>query len=144
LTGLREVVERLRPRLRTYRDERGRELLDLPDAPLPDPDTPAPPRFLPEYDNVTLSHDDRDRIVRGNRFLPMPAGKGPLGALLVDGFQRAMWRIIRERGSARLVIELAMPLSQEDKTSVNEEGARLLDFVAADAQDRDIEFVLRE
>jgi hypothetical protein len=55
-----------------------------------------------------------------------------------------MWRIIRERDSARLVIELAMPLSQEDKTSVSEEGARLLDFVAADAQDRDIEFVLRE
>jgi winged helix DNA-binding protein len=94
LTGLRAVVERLRPRLRSFRDERGRELVDVEDGPLPDPDTPAPPRFLPEYDNVGLSHADRARLF--NRLgpgAPLPRGGRSFGTLLVDGFHRANWRL---------------------------------------------------
>ena len=62
LTGLREVLEGMGGRLRRFRDEHGRVLFDVPDGPLAHPDTPAPVRFLPEYDNALLSHDDRSRF----------------------------------------------------------------------------------
>jgi hypothetical protein len=142
LTGLREVVERLRPRLVTYRDERGRELFDLPDAPFLDPDTPAPPRFLPEYDNVLLGHEDRSRIVPDNRPLPMPAGKGgELGSLLVDGFLKGTWRVAEDRDRATLTIEIAGELPTDDEAAVMEEGGRLLAFVAPDATALDVRIV---
>jgi hypothetical protein len=141
IAGLREVVARLRPQLLVFRDERGRELFDLPDAPRPDPETPAPPRFLPEYDNILLSHDDRRRIIPDNKPLPMPAGRGgELGSVLVDGFLAGMWRINQDRDTARLLIEPAGPWSVSDRAAVAEEGSRLLDFVAGDIPDRDVVF----
>jgi hypothetical protein len=141
LTGLRAVIERLRPRLITFRDDRGRELFNLPDAPRPDPDTPAPPRFLPEYDNILLSHDDRGRIIPDNRGLPMPGGRGgEFGSLLVDGFLGGMWRITRKRGRATLVIETDASWPAADRLEVAEEGARLLVFMADDGQDHDVQF----
>ena len=88
LTGLREVVERLRPRLVAFRDDAGRELFDLPDAPRPDPETPAPVRFLPQYDNVLLSHADRSRFVDAG--VSLPIGNG---TVLVDGRVRATWTV---------------------------------------------------
>jgi hypothetical protein len=92
VTGLRAVIDRLRPDLRTFRDEGGRELLDVPGGPLADPGTPAPPRLLPEFDNVTLSHADRSRVLadRGPGG-PFPRGS-TIGTLLVDGFHRANWK----------------------------------------------------
>ncbi|MBW3631385.1 MAG: winged helix DNA-binding domain-containing protein [Chloroflexi bacterium] len=143
LSGMREVIERLRPRLVTFRDEGGRELYDVPEAPRPDPETPAPPRFLPEYDNILLSHDDRGRIIHGDRGLPMPAGRGgELGAVLVEGFLGGMWRVTRQRGNATLLVETDGSWMKADRTAVADEGARLLDFLAADAHDRDVQ--LRE
>ena len=129
LTGLREVFERLRPRLRTFRDESGRELFDVPDGALPDPETPAPPRFLPEYDNVFLSHDDRSRIARDDFRLSRGSGiEGNFGTVLVDGFIGAIWKISRNGGEALLRIEAVAPLGRRDVDAVAAEGERLLAF----------------
>ncbi|WP_182902313.1 winged helix DNA-binding domain-containing protein [Microbispora sp. H10830] len=70
LTRLREVVERLP--LRTFRGQEGQTLYDLPEAPRPSEHMSAPPRFLPEYDNLLLSHKDRTRVILGNRPVPRP------------------------------------------------------------------------
>jgi hypothetical protein len=132
LTGLRDVFERLRPRLRTFRDERGRELFDVPNGPLPDPDTPAPPRFLPQYDNVFLAHEDRSRIIRAD------SGGSPwmgvtFGTVLIDGFISAVWKIVRTDGTATLRIEFLPTIGRRDIDAVTEEGGRLLAFTDPEA-----------
>jgi hypothetical protein len=142
LTGLREVVDRLRPRLRTFRDERGRELVDLPDAPRPDPETPAPPRFLPEYDNVLLAHADRSRFapdgVRGSA--PAVPAVPVRGSVLYDGFLCGTWRVDRDRGvgTATLVVSRAVPLTKRATSAVAAEGRRLLRFLSAEAEAHDV------
>lgn len=140
LTRLREAVERLRPRLLTFRDEAGTELFDLPDAPRPDPETPAPPRFLPEFDNLLLSHADRTRVIADAHRKIMMENRLALGAVLLDGFACGMWTIIRQRDSATLRITPFAPLPKQDQTALAEEGERLLAFAAADAGARDIQF----
>ena len=141
LTRLRPHVERLRPRLRTFRDERGRELFDVPDGPLPDADVSAPPRFLPEYDNVLLSHDDRTRIIADPRVLAFPPGNGGrYGSLLVDGMFTATWRTAIEGPRATLVIEPIRALTAAERTDVAEEGISLLAFGLPDTTDRDVRF----
>lgn len=94
LTRLGEVLERLRPELRVFASDDGRELFDLPDAPRPDADLPVPPRFLPEYDNVLFSHADRRRILDPGVRVPLPPGYGArAGTVLVDGRFRGTWRL---------------------------------------------------
>ena len=142
LTGLREVVERLRPQLRTFRDERGRELFDLPEAPRPDPDTPAPPRFLPEYDNVLLSHADRSRFIAPEHRGALGRVPDPIhGAVLEDGFGFGLWRLERDEGNATLVVSHIRRPTNRAATAVAAEGRRFLRFVAADANVHDIRFV---
>jgi hypothetical protein len=134
LTRLREVIERLRPRLVTFRDEHGAELFDLPDAPRPDPDTPAPPRFLYDYDNLLLSHADRSRVITDGYHEQSFASDGPMPSIvLLDGFTNGTWKITRHRGTATLTIRPVKRLLDEDATALAEEGARLLAFVAPDA-----------
>jgi hypothetical protein len=134
LTGLREVVDRVRPRLRTYRDERGRELLDLSDGQIVEGDTEAPVRFLPEYDNLLLSHDDRSRVA-GAWYAD---GRFSRGSVLVDGFVAAGWRLEREKGPARLAIDHFTDLSPSDRIAIEAEGQALLSFIAGDADSRGV------
>jgi len=135
LTGLREVVERLRPRLRAFRDERSREVFDLPEAPRPDPATPAPARFLPEYDNVLLSHADRGRFVPdGYPGALITGDRSVQGTVLHDGVLRGTWRIDREAtGTAVLWIDHALPIPKRAAAAVAAEGRRMLRFLAPDA-----------
>ena len=125
LTGLRAVVERLRPRLAAFRDERGRELFDLPGALRPDPDAPVPVRFLPEYDNVLLSHDDRSRFVSPeDRDALRPFWGIGWGAVLHDGVVRGTWRA-EETG----VVVRHVPLQQRAVDAIRAEGRRLARFL---------------
>lgn len=140
LTGLREVVERLRPRLRAFRDESGRGLVDLPDAPRPEPDVPARPRFLPEFDNVLLSHADRSRFLDADQPELYGTGDPFHGSVLVDGTLRAVWRIdrVKTTGAATLVVTRLGRLTKRATSAVAAEGRRVLRFLAADADSHDV------
>ena len=121
LTRLRDAFERLRPRLLTFRDERGTELFDLPDAPRPDPDTPAPPRFLPEFDNLLLSHADRTRVVPADLKGRTWTGNQAHRALLVDGFLAGLWRL----EDRTLTVEPFGEFTKDQWAAVTEEGERM-------------------
>lgn len=135
LTRLREVFERLRPRLRTFCDDEGRELFDVPDGPMCEPNTPAPPRFLPVYDNVFLGHADRRRIT--TRKYPLPDGWRS-AALLIDGFISGTWKLERNKRSATLVIAPFVQLSKSYRLELIEEAQNLLKFIAWDAEVADL------
>jgi hypothetical protein len=136
LSGLAEVVARLRPQLRTFRDENGVELFDLPEAPRPDPDIPVPPRFLPEYDNLLLSHSDRSRFFDGQVF-----PQGWVGNLLVDGLFWGSWKIKRTKRQTLLEIEPGRTLPIADRQEVEAEGDRLLAFTDPNVADRQVVIV---
>ncbi|WP_327009249.1 winged helix DNA-binding domain-containing protein [Dactylosporangium sp. NBC_01737] len=140
LTRLAEVFARLTTV--TFAGQDGRELFDLPDAPRPDPDTPAPVRYLYDFDNLLLSHADRSRVLTTG-YLSQPFGdNGPMPAVvLVDGFTAALWRPVLTRGSAVLYVAPLTDLSSADLDEVAEEGARLLRFLAPPSAQQDVRFV---
>ncbi|GAA1937034.1 winged helix DNA-binding domain-containing protein [Streptomyces durmitorensis] len=131
LAGLPAAVAALREELITFRDERGRELLDLPDAPRPDPDTPAPVRFLPAFDNAILGFQDRTRIIDdAHRGLSVSGAR----VVLVDGRVAATWTV--EDGTVTVA-----PLgrfSRAERTAVAEEGRALAEFLS-DKENRSVQ-----
>ena len=142
LTRLKAVFERLRPELVAFRDEGGTELFDLPEAPRPGPDVPAPVRFLGEYDNVLLGHADRRRLIpKGFPWQEMLAHGRFVNNVLVDGTLRATWWIEREqKGRATLGIRPFGKLSRLERADVAAEAERVVELVAADADRRDVRF----
>ncbi|WP_435863501.1 winged helix DNA-binding domain-containing protein [Streptomyces prunicolor] len=124
LTRLREAFERLRPQLVTFYDPNGVELFDLPDAPRPAADTPAPPRFLPEFDNLLLSHADRTRVVPPEYWGRAWQGNVAHRTFLVDGFLAGVWKL--DDGDGHLVVEPFGKLTKAQQRDVVAEGARML------------------
>jgi hypothetical protein len=137
LTGLKEVLEQLRPSLITFRDEQGAELFDLPTAPRPGEDTPAPVRLVAEFDNLVLSHAERSRVIspEATRRLSTINGVIP-GSVLIDGFVAGMWRLTRSRPEAAVIIEMFGPVRRGDaaqRDALTAEARRVLAFGAPGA-----------
>ena len=141
LGKLKETVEQLRPELATYRDEQGVELFDLPEMELPPADTPAPERFLPEFDNLLLSHANRTRVVadayRSKVYLP---GLRVAATFLVDGFVRGAWKVEKAKGVVSLVMDPFEPLTPYNRQALTDEGEKLVRFVAPGAKAYDVRF----
>jgi hypothetical protein len=142
LTRLSEVFERLRPQLRTFRDEQGVELFDLPDAPRPGADISAPVRFLPDYDNIALGHADRSRIYDERLRERQAASVNGLmfGGVLVDGFIDAIWKISRVGRTATLRVEALRRVSKAERAALDDEGTRFLEFATPQASTREVRF----
>ncbi|MFI6977186.1 winged helix DNA-binding domain-containing protein [Embleya sp. NPDC050154] len=123
LAGLPAAIAAVREELVSFRDERGRELLDLADAPRPDPDTPAPVRFLPAFDNAILGYHDRTRIIDyEHRGLSVAGAR----VVLVDGRVAATWTV--ETGT--VVVTPLRPFSRADRTAITEQGQELAGFLS--------------
>lgn len=132
-TGLPEVIKGMRDRLRVFESEGGTELLDVEDGLLPDPEMPAPVRFLPEYDNALLSFADRSRFT-------MPGEKARpywKGSVLVDGIVSATWKPERRKDGVTVAVLPWRKLTGAERAEVEGEGAALARFLA-DGADSDV------
>ena len=131
MVRLKDGISDLGPELRSFRDDKGNKLLDLPDAPRPAEDVPAPPRFVPDYDNLVLSHADRARVISDEHRKRVFLSAGRVRAtFLLDGFVRGAWKVDKNRKRATLVVEPFEPLSRQERDALSEEGERLVRFVA--------------
>jgi hypothetical protein len=142
LNGLKEAIAPFRPELETFKDEGGRELLDLPDQPLPDGATPAPVRFLGELDSLVLAYDKRARVIadehKARIYTPNLRGAA---SVWVDGFVAATWKLEKgKKGAVALVVEPFEKLGKKDRQAIEEEGDGLLRFVESGAKSFEVRF----
>ncbi len=135
LPGLRPVLEELRPRLQVFRDERNRELFDLPEAPRPPEETPVPARFVADFDNLILSHADRTRVIADEHRPTVITKNGMvLPTFLVDGFVAGTWKVSLVRKTATLGLTPFSPLPAGARDELAEDGERLARFVEPEAR----------
>jgi hypothetical protein len=142
LQKLQPAFDELRSELVTFKDARKRELFDLPDAPRPDEDTPAPIRYLPDFDSLLLAHADRSRVIADeHRALVVSKNLQIAAVFLVDGVAAGIWKVARNRKTAVLALQSFSSLTKKIQAALEAEGDALLRFVEPDAAERVIKWV---
>lgn len=136
LSKLAAVVEQLGKQIERFTGPDGTLLFDLPTAPRPDPDEPAPPRFLPYYENLVLGLDDRSRIFAPR--MPRFPSNTFVRFVLIDGIFGATWKLTRKKDMVTLLIEPFVRVSKPDRAAIREEGLRLLETFEPDAKSRGV------
>jgi len=134
LKGAKDAFEHLRPELVTFTGDKKREYFDLPDAPRPSEDTPAPVRYLPDFDNLMLGHNDRARVIKDEyRQRVATANLRTLATFLIDGITAGTWKTEIKKKTARLLLDPFEPLTKADVDALVDEGERLLRFIEPQA-----------
>jgi hypothetical protein len=128
LPALAEAVERLRPRLSTFRDETGREIFDLPEAPRPDASAVAPVRFLPEYDNVIATRADERFVAKAHRPRVFLSALRIAATLLVDGFVAGTWKVEAAKGVVTVTVAPFGSFAARTKKEIEAEAEALAAF----------------
>ncbi len=141
LIKMNTELEQFKAELKIYKDEQGGELYDLPDTALPSPDVTAPVRFLPEYDNLILSHADRSRFVPDayRKLIFLSAGR-VRSTFLVDGFTAGTWKVEKTGKSATLLLEPFEPIPASVLPALLEEGELLLRFIENNADEYQVRY----
>jgi hypothetical protein len=140
--ALREALDRLMPRLRIARDERKRELFDLPDAPCSGGDVPSPVRFVPEYDNLITARADERFVARAHRPRVFLSALRIAATVLVDGFVAATWKLQATKKATTVTIEPFTAFSARVKKEVAAEAEALARFAGPETRVFDVKFAL--
>jgi Winged helix DNA-binding domain len=138
---IRPALERMSPLLRTFSDEDGRLLYDLPRAPRPSGDLPAPIRFLPRYDELLISYQHRDRVIAPAHRRAVYTKNAIVEAVVtVDGFAAGRWSFVRAKNEATLRVSTFARLAPKDRVAIEVEADALLGFLAPDATTTGVRF----